>query len=369
MRIYFFLLGLTLASCLTLPIEDNSYPNLVINDAVRVTWTSGFAIEMFLTCKFVRFSRFGIRCILHEKESSMVSGFLPCLESNTSLCNQPSMRYDFNLFFPTTEVRVRGTENEECQQGQNRVLDDVYNDLSLCDLGENVDVIYNPSEGSIYWSEYRRSLPVLEIVASVLIIVMTILACESLVQQDTKLRDNTVICFVSFACAILMLLNVDGRKFTALTWEDNFFYLFSVLYILFGIFAWTVVIFEKSATLFPSSQRYGINISVANVQLLSSIMLAGPDNPYSSAFFLVYLFRFLCKIREWEYKREASSDFISVEWSLFSNLVLLADLLFCAATFQLCVRNQFYSTSEVHLYTIGLYSIAETASYLYLKKP
>jgi hypothetical protein len=368
MKVYFFLFGISLASCLTLPIKDNSYPDLVINDHVRVSWTSGFAVEMFLTCKFIRFSRFGIRCIPHKKESITGGRFLPCSETSTALCNQTSMRYDFNLFFPTTEVRVRGTKGEECQEGQNRVLNDIYNDLSLCDLGENVDVIYDPPGDSIYWSEYRRTVPVLEIIASVLIIVMTILACESLVQQDTKLRDNTFICFVSFACAILMLLNVDGRKFIALTWEDDAFYLFSVLYILFGIFAWTVVIFEKSARLFPSSQRYGINISIANVQLLSSIMLAGPDNPYSSAFFLVYLFRFLCKIREWEYKRQASSDPISVEWSLFSNLVLLADLLFCAATFQLCVRNQFYSTSDVHLYTIGLYSIAETASYLYLKE-
>lgn len=369
MRIYFFLLILTLTSCLTLPIEDNSYPNLVIENNVRVSWTSGFAIEMFLTCKLIRLSRFGIRCISHEKEANMVHEFIPCVESNTSLCNQPSMRYDFNLFFPTTEVRVRGAKSKECQHGQNRLLDDVYNDLSLCDLGENVDVIYNPTDGSVYWSEYRRSLPALEIIASVLILIMTILACESLVQQDTELRDNTIISFVSFACAILMLLNVDGRKFTPLTWEDDLFYLFSILYISFGIFAWTIVIFEKSAALFPSSQRYGINISVANVQLLSSIMLTGPDNPYSSAFFLVYLFRFLCKVREWEHKRQTSGSLISVEWSLFSNLVLLADLLFCAATFQLCVRNQFHSTSDVHLYTIALYSIAETTSYLYLKGP
>jgi len=358
-----------MVSCLTLPIKDNSYPDLVIDDTVRISWTSGFAIEMFLTCNYIRFSRFGIRCIPHEKASAAISGFLPCSETNVSLCNQPSIRYNFNLFFPMTKVRVRGTESGRCQAGQNRVLDDVYNDLSLCDLEENIDVVYNPQENLIYWSKYQKSTPVLEIIASVLIIIMTILACESLIQEDTKLRDNTIICFVSFGCAILMLMDVDGRKFTALTWEDNLFYWFSVLYISFGILTWSVVILEKNANLFPSSQRYGINISVANVQLLSSIMLAGPDNPYSIAFFLVYLFRFLCKIREWESKRNSDGFQIAEEWSLFSNLILLADLLFCAATFQLCVCNQFFTKSDVYLYTIGLYSIAETTSYLYLKNP
>jgi len=365
MRVYFGLLWITLVSCLTLPIKDNSYPNLVVDDTVQVSWTSGFVIEMFLTCGLIGFTRFGIRCIAHEKESTIEREFLPCLQTNTSLCIQPSMRYDFNLFFPTNKVRVKSSESGQCQAGQNRELDDIYNDFSLCNLGENVDVIYNPQKNLIYWSEYRRNTPILEIIASILIIVMTILACESLIQKDTKLRDNTIICLVSFGCAILMLLNVDGRKYTTLTWEDDLFYLFSVLYILFGILAWSFIIFQNNAHSFPVSQRYGINSGIATVHLLSSIMLAGPDNPYSSSFFIIYLFRFLCKVREWDTSRPRDQ---SIELSLFSNLVVLADLLFCAITFQLCVINQFPTKSDVYLYTIGLYSIAETVSYLYLKE-
>ena len=360
-----------MAASFTLPIQEKSYPNLVVQDAAVVHWTSGFALEMFLSCALIRFSRFGIRCVLHKKNPSLQNinvESTSCLVASTALCNQTSTSKGFNHFFPEDVVRVKSSDTEDCAMGHYRVMDDFFSDLSLCDLEANTDVIYDPVHQVIYWKKHTSGTTFLQVVASILIVVQSILACESLIQQDTTLRDNTSICVIALGCGLLMLFDVDGRKFIFLTWEDNTFYLISVFYIVAGIFAWMLILFKNNADLFPASQRYGINSSIATIHLLCNLLLEGPDNEYSAAFFVIFLFRFLCKTREWERKRTGQIVHeLPAEWSLFANLVMVADLFYCSVCFQLCLLNQFFSETGAYFYAVSLYSLTETIAHFYLK--
>ena len=131
----------------SIPIVDSveAFPFLRSVDSPTeiIRWDSGNSIQLLSSCKLVRITRRGIRCISSKDHlilgwqkmfstsleprvnNSFVSAI--CLPRNAALCVMLSGK----RFFPTNIVRVADSSVRKCQNGQDHTLvGDLQKDLA-----------------------------------------------------------------------------------------------------------------------------------------------------------------------------------------------------------------------------------------------
>ena len=383
----------------SIPIVDSveAFPFLRSVDSPTeiIRWDSGNSIQLLSSCKLVRITRRGIRCISSKDHlilgwqkmfstsleprvnNSFVSAI--CLPRNDALCVMVSGR----RFFPTNIVRVADNSVRKCQNGQDRTLvgdlqKDLANfgretnvtldDISLCDiLDTNLDVIYDPVNNEVFTLQLSNSLWLYATI-SIFILVVVVLTAEAISQRTrSRIRHNIFAWLTLTGLSTLMLTNVDGRMHTFVTVEDRAFVAMSFVYIAASTVYWLFSIIDtvepKTSTgivhpLESETQRDGVNAMLASIHFATCVLYGTPDNAYVSGFFFVFLFRCLQKLHD---AHQNPSN-----WSVWSNTVLFLDVVYTTGIFAFGVIPHFTNDTESILYAAAQYVVCDTIACSYV---
>jgi hypothetical protein len=382
------LILLTILHCnaSTIPIVDSleAFPFLrsVDNPANVLRWDTGTMVQLLSSCKLIRVTRRGIRCIAASDQLAAgwelqftpeppvdpIQGFA-CLARNNALCET----IDGRRFFPTDGVYVSDLSVGRCRNGQGRWLipeTDTglhMDDVSLCDvLDTNLDVVYDPVNNRIFTKQLGDSLW-LYTVLSILILVVVVLTAETVSHRSqSKLTHNIVAWVLLAGTSLLMLTRVDGRMHPFITVNDAVFLYISGAYITASTLYWAKTVkvaldgntastyateTPVSETLASDTQRDGINAMIGSIHFATCVLYGTVDNAYVAAFFFVFLFRCLQKLHD----AHISPD----QWTFTANTVLLLDVTYTALIFYFGVYPHYTDHVNATLYAVAQYVICE----------
>ena len=403
MHTVFSVLVLLLLTCgfslsISIPIvdSDEAFPFLRSVDTPLqiMRWDSGMSIQLLSSCKLIRITRRGVRCIssrdhlitgwqqmFSSSKLSHINGSYPssmCIPRNDALCVMSSgMR-----FFPTNTVRVADSSVNKCINGQGRTLvgdfqkqlvnrtvniNDTIDDVSLCDvLDTNLDVIYDPVNNNIFARQLSNELW-LYASLSLMILAVVVLTAEAISQRTrSRLSHNLFAWLLLTGLALLMLTNIDGRMHTFVTVEDRAFVTMSFVYIVVTTLYWSFSMAEITDDsnanvhlVVSETQRDGVNAMLGSIHFATCVLYGTPDNAYVSGFFFVFLFRCLQKLHDAHQNHS--------KWTMLSNTVLLLDVAYTAGIFSYGVIPHFTDDTESILYAASQYVICDTlaASYVF----
>jgi hypothetical protein len=254
------------ASSVSIVDSTTAFPFLrTVQEANTILrWDSGSAIQLLSSCKLVRITRRGIRCI--PAGTDLVAGWGEmftrvgdpsdrCRPHSNALC----VIGNGTRFFPTDHVFVTDSSTSKCVNGQGRVLIPDSNtsfmplrlnftvvhggrdDISLCDiLDTNLDVIYDPGANQIFTKQLNNSA-LLYVSISIFILIVVVLMAEALNNNThSNLTHNIVIWIMLVGLSILMLVRVDDRMPPVITVHDQVFLVFIIVYITISTIYWIV---------------------------------------------------------------------------------------------------------------------------------
>jgi hypothetical protein len=274
--------------------EDYAFPFLRNADTPRepMRWDSGKLIQLLSSCRFVRITRRGIRCISAKdqavagwensfyepgsKLSTPTAGVTPqlplsaCMPHSNSLC----MTSDGNRFFPTDTVYVAEASVNKCVNGQGRSLvaerrsnetaaisvtassadqNVKHDDISLCDVMDtNMDIVYDPVNNRIFYTKLNDSAWLYTSI-SIFILVVVVLTAETVSQRNrSNISHNIIAWMILSFLSLLMLAHTDGRMHPLITVQDMAFMAISVTYVTICTIYWVssvVVDYRASLTL------------------------------------------------------------------------------------------------------------------------
>ena len=400
----FFVFAFGLITCqlicaISIPIVDSTeaFPFLRSVDSPDeiIRWDSGNSIQSLSSCKLVRITRRGIRCISskddlllgwqrmfsHSLEPSVNNSFVSaiCFPRSDALCVMVSGK----RFFPTNTVRVADSSVRKCQNGQDRTLvgdlqkdlanseretNVILDDISLCDiLDTNLDVIYDPVKNEIFTLQLSNALWLYATI-SILILVVVVLTAEAISQRTrSRIRHNIVAWLSLTGLSVLMLTNIDGRMHTFVTVQDRAFVAMSFVYIATSTVYWVFSMVDTTDpktsentehTLGSETQRDGVNAMLASIHFATCVLYGTPDNAYVSGFFFVFLFRCLQKLHD---AHQNPSN-----WTVWANTVIFLDVAYTVGIFAFGVLPHFTNNTESILYAAAQYVVCDTVACSYV---
>ena len=394
---------LTHCSASTIPIVDSSdaFPFIrsVDNPSRPLRWDSGTMVQLLSSCKLIRVTRRGIRCIAASDQllpgweqkftfrSNTDSGL--CTSQQNALC----ATVDGRRFFPTDRVYVGELSVGKCLNGQRRLLvpegvypDEVLDDVSLCDvLDTNLDVVYDPINNRIFAIQLGDSIW-LYATLSFLVLVVVVLTAETVSQRSRgNLSHNVVAWILLTGTSLLMLTHADGRMHPFVTVQDAVYTVIAVVYIGCSTVYWlgTLPVSFSIGQLFTlhqpaihpaagnahsleespetgkprgtqgssETQRDGINAMVGSIHFATCVIYGTVDNAYVTGFFFVFLFRTLQKLHDAHKHPE--------EWTTIANTVLVLDLTYTALLFFFGVLPHYADDADAVLYAVAQYVVCE----------
>ena len=401
----------------TIPIIDSieAFPYLrsVDNPSRALQWHSGTMIQLLGSCKLIRITRRGIRCIAANDQ--LLSGWekqfssdskLPtkaasdigvyhsldsaaCVSQPNALCVTSKGR----RFFPTDMVYVSELSVGKCLNGQGRLIapegayaSDAPDDVSLCDvLDTNLDIVYDPVKNRIFEIQLGDSVWLYTIL-SFLVLVVVVLTAETVSQRSRSNITHNVVAWILLAgTSLLMLTHVDGRMHPFVTVQDVQYTVIAVVYITFSTIYWlrTISVSHQINSLSNSlsnslateatvpnerlgsedignqlgtqgpseTQRDGINAMIGTIHFATCVIYGTVDNAYVTGFFFVFLFRTLQKLHD-AHKHET-------QWTTTSNTVLLLDMTYTSLLFFFGVLPHYADEADAVLYAVALYVVCE----------
>ena len=267
----------------SIPIVDNNeaFPFLRSSDTPTqvLRWDAGMAIQLLSSCKLIRITRRGVRCIpphnhliegwqdffsthlSHEDPPAIIANnpypWSICTPRNDALCVMRSGK----RFFPTDIVRVADSSVNRCINGQGRTLvgqalmnntktrsegEKILDDISLCDiLDTNLDIIYDPVNNHIFTRQLGNAIWLYACI-SIMILAVVVLTAEAVSQQTrSKLNHNIIAWVVLSLLSLLMLTNIDNRMHIFVTTEDRNFAIMTFLYISIITIYWILCVRAK----------------------------------------------------------------------------------------------------------------------------
>jgi hypothetical protein len=254
------------ASSISIVDKESAFPFLrnVESPENAMRWDSGTAIQLLSSCKLIRITRRGIRCIaanmelVSEWEKPFTKVGLPsesCQPHRHALC----VMSNGDRFSPTDRVFVADGSVTKCVNGQNRQLvpeqdaqsnlretDKIgglvrRDDISLCDvLDTNLDVIYDPVNNQIFTKQLTNAAW-LYITISFLILVVVVLMAEAFNNTlHSNLLHNIIAWVLLVVTSLIMFTQVDGRMHPIVTVQDNVFLCIVLVYITISTIYWIV---------------------------------------------------------------------------------------------------------------------------------
>jgi hypothetical protein len=392
--------SVSLASSIAIVDSPTAFPFMrnVEHPADAMKWDSGTLVQLLSSCKLIRITRRGVRCI--AASDTLISGwqraFLgttataattppqqqqqqqqhkvmygKCVPTNKGLCATS----EGNFLFPTEEVFVAEASVGKCRNGQGRSLladnstststttASIRDDVSLCDvIDNNMDIVYDPVHNYIYMRHLGDSTWLYTTI-SILVLIVVVLTAEAVSQRSRSQLVHNIFAWILLTTAtILMLLNADGRMHVFITVQDRAFVTVSLLYIIVTTGYWVscaaataavsgVSLVHTTQTL-PQPQRDGINAMIASVHFATCVLYGTPDNTYVSVFFFVFLFRTLQKMHDAHYR--------PIDWSMGDNTMLLLDLTYTVTIFSFGILPHFTNDAEIVLYAAAQYMVCDT---------
>ena len=398
------MLKITLVNTSTTQIVDSAhafpYLRSVNSPHELLKWDSGISLQQLNSCKLIRITRRGVRCIaasdqlLTEWELAFSRheglGLIQttvCMPANDALC----VTSDGMRFFPTNKVFVDESSVGRCRNGQGRVLvaDKIRedernftsnltigrfsNDVSLCDvLDTNLDIIYDPVHNRIVTAQLSDSAWLYSCI-SVLLVTVVVLAAETVSQRERSNLTHNIIAWIMLGTAsLLMLTHVDGRMHPFVSVQDRDFIVISGFYIGMSTFFWIYT--SRSAmcggqesdgtasaenatetvhTLLSGceTQRGGINSMLASIHFATCVLYGTPDNAYVVVFFFLFLLRCLQKLHDTHENPE--------KWTLWASCLLLLDVVYTALIFSFGVIPHYTKVTDTTLYAAAQYMICD----------
>jgi hypothetical protein len=389
------------SQCVSIPIVDSieAFPFLRSVDTPTqiMRWDSGKAIQLLSSCKLVRITRRGVRCIssrdhLITQWQTTFSSFLnyktPDVPTNNSypwsICMPRSdalcVMEDGRRFFPTDKVLVADSSVKKCLNGQGRTLvgqlreelanthttrNATLDDISLCDvLDTNLDVIYDPVNNHVFTRQLSNSMWLYSSI-SILILAVVVLTAEAISQRTrSRIQHNIVAWLLLAGLSLVMLTNADGRMHPFVTIEDRAFVAMSFVYILVSTLYWAFSITEsrihKDAVgiMVSDTQRDGVNAMVGSIHFATCVLYGTPDNAYVSGFFFVFLFRCMQKIHD------AHTN--PSHWTLLSNTMLVLDVIYTTGIFSFGIIPHYTDDTESVLFAAAQFVICDTVAASYV---
>jgi hypothetical protein len=264
------LLSQSEASIISIVDSLDAFPFLrSVDDPVNnMRWDSGRVVQMMSSCKLVRITRRGVRCI--SANDQLIVGWQDRFLRSTdgrhtqhkaALClpliNVLCVTSNGRRFFPTDTVFVKERSVLRCINGQGRrIVPDVHtqtandtmdysrDDVSLCDvLDTNLDVIYDPVNNHIFTRQLSDATW-LYVIMSILILIVVVLTAEAVSQSSrSKLTHNMVAWLLLAGVSLLMLTHADGRMHMFVSTQDRAFVTMSFLYIVASTMYWFSTVF------------------------------------------------------------------------------------------------------------------------------
>jgi hypothetical protein len=372
--------------------SEAAFPFLrsVDNPSTAMLWDSGTIVQLLSSCKLIRITRRGVRCI--AAQDTLIEGWeymftllsrpgkqVLCKPLNTALC----VTEQGNRFFPTDNVLVSDISVTKCLNGQGRQLvpgggtsytnnsNHGKDDTSLCDvLDNNLDVIYDPVHNYIYTRELSKYGGLYTFI-SMLILIVVVLTAEAVSQRSRSQLTHNIIAWVFLTgSSLLMLLQTDGRFHPFVTMEDRAFTLISLVYIMTSTTYWvysvsaieplieTAVITKDTppkeipSPNIPETQRDGVNAMIGSIHFATCVLYGTPDNAYVAGFFFFFLFRCMQKMYDAHHKPQ--------KWTVCANSVLMLDVTYTSTIFVFGVLTHFANNSDTLLYAAAQYVICDT---------
>ena len=252
------------ASSISIVDTISAFPFLRnVEDSTNVMrWDSGTAIQLLSSCKLIRITRRGVRCIAAGME--LVAGWdnmFTHMGPSSGLC-QPHRHAlcvmgTGTRLFPTDTVFVADRSVAKCVNGQGRQLvpdQDTpgkatitthkvnhtrRDDISLCDIIDtNLDIVYDPVNNQIFTRQLNNSAT-LYVSISILILVVVVLKAEAISNNTrSNLTHNIVAWILLVGLSLLMLTHVDGRMHPIITVHDYVFLCIVLVYIIVSTLYW-----------------------------------------------------------------------------------------------------------------------------------
>jgi len=383
--------------CISLPIVDSeeAFPFLrsVDSPSQIMRWDSGSAVQLLSSCKLIRITRRGIRCI--ASTDHLISGWQMIFSSQyeapvngsyrSSIChvrNDALCVMDNGVrFFPTDSVHVSDKSLQRCSNGQRRILlgasefqkrishtnkNESGDDISLCDvLDTNLDVIYDPVNHYVFTRQLGNSVWLYACI-SIVIVAVVVLAAEAISQQTrSKLPHNIFGWTLLTSLSLLMLTHVDGRMHPFVTVEDRSFVAMSFIYIsittMYWVFSARTTTVNMVAAQIPDvsqTQQDGVNAMLGSIHFATCVLYGTPDNAYVSGFFFIFLFRCLQKLHDAHQNPE--------HWTMWANTIILFDMVYTLAVFSFGVIPHFTDDTETILFITSQYVICDTVAAAYV---
>lgn len=379
---------------LALRDEASAFPylqNALTNK--RISWQDGYSLELLTTCRFVRITRRGIRCIPPSMDpiDGWENGWLSlhCQPDADSLCRSTRDGGKQRIFPSDGTVYVSEPFVDVCSNGQGRVVTnkDGRNDTSLCDLVDgNRDIVFDPITNRLYWRDLGEA-GWLYIISSFLILLIVILICESLVKHDreaqenaqggpsknqttatstetekdasaTSLTHNLVATLLLVITSIMMWANADQRFHALITYQDQLVFIATSVYILVCGGIWVFFLATSSTQDLPKSQRYGLNCMIAGVYFAISVMYGSSDHIYSIGFFFVLVFRALQKMFETPLADSGNTSAGNTQHVLLQKIMIIFDIVFLLIVYTFGFSLQFHNAGDSLLYAATLFTVA-----------
>lgn len=387
----------TAAYMLALRDEASAFPylqNALTNK--RISWQDGYSLELLTTCRFVRITRRGIRCIPPSMDpiDGWEDGWLSlhCQPDADSLCRSTRDGGKQRIFPSDNAVYVSEPFVDACTNGQGRVVtrDNGRNDTSLCDLVDgNRDVVFDPITNRLYWRDLGEA-GWLYIISSFLILVIVILICESLVKHDrdagqegpqgkqstqplsqspetvgspgetpaTSLTHNLVATLLLVITSIMMWANADQRFHALITYQDQLVFIATLVYILICGGIWVFFLVTYATADLPTSQRYGLNCMIAGVYFAISVIYGSSDHIYSIGFFFVLVFRALQKMFETPLVDSGIENGDDTQHGPLQKIMIIFDIVFLLIVYTFGFSLQFHNAGDSLLYAATLFTVA-----------
>ncbi|KAJ1468659.1 hypothetical protein T484DRAFT_3629593 [Baffinella frigidus] len=404
------------ASYIPIVDSDSAFPFLrsVDNPNHIMQWDSGVAVQILSSCKLIRITRRGVRCI--AASDSLIVGWEQSFSSQSSLHYPHSAQCqprrdalcilsDGRRFFPTNTVFVSETSVGRCLNGQGRMLSadlptrtvmsstgyrshypnsdpnsttmrPIRDDVSLCDvLDLNMDIIYDPVHNRIFTKQLNDS-GWLYMGISILVLTVVVLTAETVSQRSrSNLSHNIVAWVLLTGLSLLMLTRVDGRMHPFVTVQDRAFVAISAVYITVSTLYWISDTHTTTATAataatattaataataattvaYSETQRGGINSMLGSIHFATCVLYGTPDNAYVSAFFFVFLFRCMQKLHDAHHNPE--------KWNFFDNTVLVLDAIYTTLVFTFGVLPHHTNRADTILYAAAQYVVCDAVAF------
>jgi len=395
------------ASTIAIVDSPDAFPFLrsVDNPSRPLRWDSGTIVQLLGSCKLIRVTRRGIRCIAASDQlltgweqkfdwaSKAATGVSDPLENAACVSQQNALCVTRGgiRFFPTDRVYVSELSVGRCLNGQGRLLvpedgatsTGTPDDVSLCDVVDtNLDIVYDPVNNRIFAVQLGDSVW-LYTTLSFLVLVVVVLAAETVSQRSRSNISHNVVAWTLLAgMSIVMLTHADGRMHPFITVQDVVYTATAVVYISCSTLYWLSTISVSKAIrqavwqttrqatrqatqqvveidenqIGPQgsseTQRDGINSMIGSIHFATCVIYGTVDNAYVTAFFFVFLFRTLQKLHDAHKHPE--------QWTTTANTVIVLDLTYTSLLFFFGVLPHTSEGVDAVLYAVAQYVVCET---------